>query len=203
LSQFFSIHPSHPQNRLLSRAAEIIAQGGLVVYPTETTYVLGCHIGDKQALDRVRNLRRLGKDHHLTLMCRDLSEISQYARVDNANYRTLKQHTPGPFTFLLQATREVPRRLVHPRRNTIGLRIPASPIARGLLEALGEPMMSTSMRLPEHEHPLVDAEDIRDRLEHQVDLIVDGGHCGIEPTTIVDLTGGDAVVIRQGRGEFP
>ena len=188
---------------MLGRAAEIIAKGGLVVYPTETTYVLGCHIGDKQALDRVRNLRRLGKDHHLTLMCRDLSEISQYARVENANYRTLKQHTPGPFTFLLQATREVPRRLVHPRRNTIGLRIPASPIARGLLEALGEPMMSTSMRLPEHEHPLVDAEDIRDRLEHQVDLIVDGGHCGIEPTTVVDLTGGDALVIRQGRGEFP
>ena len=200
MSQFFSIHPTHPQPRLLSRAAEIVAAGGLVVTPTDTTYALGCQIGDKQALDRIRQIRRLDKHHHLTLMCRDLKEISLYARVDNASYRTLKHLTPGPFTFLLPATREVPRRLVHPKRRTVGLRIPDCPIALGLLEALGVPMMTTTMRLPGGELPLADPEDIRVALESQVDLVIDGGVGGVVPTTVVDLISGE--VVRQGLGEF-
>jgi len=202
LSQYFSIHPTHPQARLLNRAAEIVAAGGLVVFPTDATYALGCHIGDRQALERIRQLRGLSKSHLLTLMCRDLSEISLFARVENFNYRRLKALTPGPFTFLLPATRELPRRLTHPKRKTIGLRVPDCPIALGLLEILGEPMMTTTLRLPGDELPLVDAEVARDRLEHQVDLIIDGGHCGIEPTTVVDLTSEEAVGIRQGQGEF-
>jgi tRNA threonylcarbamoyl adenosine modification protein (Sua5/YciO/YrdC/YwlC family) len=202
LSQFFTIHPTHPQARLLTRAAEIVADGGLVVFPTDTTYALGCHIGDKRAVERMRQIRQLGKNHHLTLICRDLSEISLYARVENFNYRRLKQHTPGPFTFVLPATREVPRRLVHPKRKTIGLRVPDCPVALGLLEALGEPMMSTTMQLPGDEFALTDAEDVRTHLEHQVDLIMDGGHCGVVPTTVVDLTSETALVLRQGLGEF-
>ena len=202
MSQLFTIHPSHPQLRLLNRAAEIIAGGGLVVFPTDTTYVLGCHIGDKSALDRVREVRALGKNHLLTLMVRDLSEVSLYARVENYNYRLLKQLTPGPFTFILPATREVPRRLVHPKRKTIGLRVPDCPIALGVLEALGEPMMTTTMRMPGEDLPVVDAEDVRHRLERQVDLIIDGGHCGIEQSTVLDLTSNEPTVIRQGLGEF-
>jgi tRNA threonylcarbamoyl adenosine modification protein (Sua5/YciO/YrdC/YwlC family) len=202
VSQFFAVHPSHPQARLLKRAAEIIAGGGLVVFPTDTTYALGCHIGDKQALERVRLVRQLHKTHLLTLMCRDLSEISLYARVENYNYRLLKQLTPGPYTFILPATREVPRRLVHPKRKTIGLRVPDCPIALGLLEALGEPMMTTTLRLPGQDLPPVDAEDLRGQLEHQVDLIIDGGHCGIEQSTVLDLTSNKPEVIRRGQGEF-
>ncbi len=202
MSQFFAVHPSHPQPRLLRRAAEIVAAGGLVVFPTDTTYALGCHIGDKRALDRLRQIRQLPKHHHLTLMCRDLSEISVYARVENFNYRRLKHLTPGPFTFLLPATREVPRRLVHPKRKTIGLRVPDCPVALGLLEALAEPMMSTTMRLPGDDYPLVDAEDLRARLEHQVDLVIDGGRCGIEPTTVVDMTAEAPEIVRQGQGHL-
>ena len=202
MSQFFSIHPTHPQQRLLARAGEIIAAGGLVVYPTETTYAIGCHIGDKQALDRIRHIRQLAKDHHFTLACRDLSEIAAYARVDNTSFRLLKQLTPGPFTFLLQASREVPRRLVHPKRKTIGLRVPDHPIAQGLLAALGEPMMTTTMQLPGAEFPIADPEEIRDLVGNLVDLIIDGGGCGLLPTTVIDLTGGTPVVVRQGLGEF-
>ena len=200
MSQYFVVHASHPQQRLLRRAAEILEKGGLVVYPTDTTYALGCHIGDKAALERIRQVRRLEKQHHFTLACRDLSEVSNYARVDNANYRVLRRLTPGPFTFLLQASREVPRRLVHPRRRTIGLRIPGNPIARELLENLGQPMMTTTMRLPGHETALTDAGEIRDILEKAVDLIVDGGSCGFVPTTVVDLTGEAPLVTRQGLG---
>ncbi len=202
MSQFFSVHPTHPQQRLLKQAAEIVSRGGLVVYPTDTTYALGCHIGDKTALDRVRQIRRLDKHHDLTLVCRDLSELGTYARVDNSAYRILKRLTPGPFTFLLPATREVPRRLVHPKKKTIGLRVPDNPIALGLLEALGEPMMTTTMRLPEDELPLLDPEEIRERLEHLVDLVIDGGFAGVEPTTVVDLTVAGGEVIRAGAGEF-
>ena len=202
MSQYFSVHPSHPQQRLLSRAAEIIAEGGLVVYPTDTTYALGCHIGDKQALERIRRIRRLDDRHHFTLTCRDLSEISTYARVNDANYRILKQFTPGPFTFLLPATREVPKRLVHARRRTIGLRVPDHPVALGLLECLGEPMMTTTMLLPDDEFPLNDPEDVRDRIGNAVDVIIDGGASGLVPTTVVDLTGDVPQVIRQGLGEF-
>jgi tRNA threonylcarbamoyl adenosine modification protein (Sua5/YciO/YrdC/YwlC family) len=202
LSQFFTIHPTHPQQRLLTQAAEIVASGGLVVCPTDSTYALGCHIGDKRPMDRIRQIRQLDRHHHLTLMCRDLSELGTYARVDNGSYRILKRLTPGPFTFLLPATREVPRRLVHPKKKTIGLRVPDNEIARGLLQALGEPMMTTTMRLPGHELPLTDPEEIREALEHAVDLVIDGGHCGLVPTTVVDLTASDGEVIRQGLGVF-
>jgi len=202
LSQYFSIHPTHPQQRLLDQAAAIVTRGGLVVYPTDTTYALGCHIGDKSALERIHQIRRLDKHHHMTLLCRDLSELGTYARVDNAAYRILKRLTPGPFTFLLPATREVPRRLVHPKRKTIGLRVPANPIALGLLGALGEPMMTTTMILPGDEQPLVDPEEIRERLEKSVDLIIDGGFCGVEQTTVVDLTVPGGEVVRQGAGVY-
>lgn len=200
MSQYFVVHPSHPQQRLLRRAAQTLQAGGLVVYPTDTTYALGCPIGDKAALDRVRQIRRLDKQHHFTLTCRDLSEISVYARVDNASYRVLRRLTPGPFTFLLTASREVPRRLVNPKRRSIGLRVPGNPIARELLDALGQPMMTTTMRLPGDETALTSAEDIRDALQKTVDLIIDGGHCGVIPTTIVDLTGEEPEVTRQGLG---
>ena len=203
VSQYFSIHPTDPQSRLLARAAEIVSRGGLVVYPTDTTYALGCQIGDKSALDRIRHIRRLDKHHHLTVACRDLSEIATYARVSDQNFRILKQFTPGPFTFLLPATREVPRRLVHPRKKTIGLRIPDQPIALGLLEMLSFPMTTTTMQLPGDLVPMADPEDIRERLEHAVDLIIDGGHGGIVPTTVVDLTGDQPQVVRPGAGEFP
>lgn len=202
LSQYFTIHPTHPQQRLLSQAAEIVAGGGLVVCPTDTTYALGCRIGDKRPLDRIRQIRQLDRHHHLTLMCRDLSELGTYARVDNASYRILKRLTPGPFTVLLPATREVPRRLVHPRKKTVGLRVPDNEIARGLLEALGQPMMTTTMRLPGHDFPLTDPAEIREALEHAVDLVIDGGHCGVVPTTVVDLTVGEGEVVRQGLGEL-
>lgn len=202
LTQYFSIHPTHPQQRLLAQAADIVRSGGLVVYPTEATYALGCQIGDKDAIERIRALRRLDKQHHFTLTCRDLSEIATYARVSDPNFRLLKELTPGPFTFLLPATREVPRRLVHPKKKTIGIRVPDHPIARGLLEELGAPMMSTTMSLPGDLAPSGDPEDLRDRLRSQVDLIIDGGSCGIVPTTVLDLTGPIPEVIRQGLGEF-
>jgi tRNA threonylcarbamoyl adenosine modification protein (Sua5/YciO/YrdC/YwlC family) len=202
VSQFFAVHPTHPQQRLIARAAEIIAAGGLAVYPTDTTYALGCHIGDKSALDRIRQIRRLDEGHHFTLACRDLSEIAVYARVDNSGFRLLKQLTPGPYTFLLPATRETPRRLVHPKRKTIGLRVPEHPIAQALLATLGEPMMTTTMQLPGDELPLSDPEEIRDRLGKLVDVIIDGGACGVLPTTIIDLTGAAPELVRQGQGEF-
>lgn len=202
MSQFFSIHPTNPQHRLVARACEIIAAGGLAVYPTDTTYALGCHIGDKSALDRIRQIRRLDEGHHFTLACRDLSEIAIYARVSNSSFRLLKQLTPGPFTFLLPATRETPRRLVHPKRKTIGLRVPDHPIALALLTTLGEPMMTTTMQLPGDELPMTDPEEIRDRLGKLVDVVVDGGASGVLPTTIVDLTGDVPALVRQGLGEF-
>jgi tRNA threonylcarbamoyl adenosine modification protein (Sua5/YciO/YrdC/YwlC family) len=202
LSQYFSIHPKNPQQRLLARAAEMVAAGGLVVYPTETTYALGCQIGDKTALERIRQIRQLDKHHHFTLACRDLSEIATYARVSDGNFRLLKQLTPGPYTFLLTASREVPRRLVHPKKKTIGLRIPDHPVAQGLLEGLEGPMMTTTMQLPGDLLPLTDPEEIRDRLQKVVDLIIDSGSCGVMATTVVDLTGSHPEVVRAGAGEF-
>jgi len=202
VSQYFAIHPENPQQRLLSRAAEIIAGGGLVVYPTDTTYALGCQPGDKAALDRIRQIRRLDENHHFTLTVRDLSEIATYARVSDPNFRILKQLTPGPFTFLLPATREVPKRLVHAKKKTIGIRVPDHPVALGLLETLGTPMITTTMRLPDDLVPLGDPEEIRERLEHLVDLVIDSGGCGSEPTTVIDLTGDQPEVIRQGAGRF-
>lgn len=202
MSQFFSIHPTHPQRRLLTQAAEILRAGGIVVYPTDSTYALACRIGEKDGLDRIRALRQLDTLHHFTLVCRDLSELSNYARVDNTSFRILKRYTPGPFTFLLRASREVPRRLVHPKRKTIGLRVPEHVIAQALLETLGEPLMSTSLILPDDPVPLSEPEIFRSRLERTVDLIIDGGAGGVLPTTVVDLTEAVPVLVRQGLGRF-
>lgn len=201
MTQYFAVHPTHPQARLVNRAADIVRNGGVVVYPTDSTYAVGCRVDDKDAVDRIRALRRLRRDHLLTLVCRDLSELAAYARVDNTSFRLIRHYLPGPFTFILPATREVPRRLLHPRR-TIGLRVPANAIARALLTALGEPMMSTTLILPDEELPIADVAARRSALEHAVDLIVDGGACGGQPTTVVDLTEGQLDVVRQGAGEI-
>ena len=202
MSQFFTIHPENPQLRLIRQAVEIVRAGGVIVYPTDSAYALGCQIGDKKALDRIRQIRQLDKHHNFTLMCRDLSELSAYAKVDNQVFRLLKTYTPGPYTFILDATAEVPRRLMHPKRKTIGLRVPGNPIALALLEELGEPLMSVTLIMPTDEYPLTDPYDIRDTLEHHVDLIVDGGYCGLEATTVVDLSGEVPQVTRQGVGRF-
>jgi tRNA threonylcarbamoyl adenosine modification protein (Sua5/YciO/YrdC/YwlC family) len=202
MAQFFQIHPENPQQRLVSQAVDIIRKGGIVVYPTDSAYALGCHIGDKDALERIRSLRKLDKNHNFTLMCRDLSELATYARVDNQIFRLLKNHTPGAYTFILEATAEVPRRLLHPKRKTIGLRVPDNAIALALLEELGEPLMTSSLLLPGDEYPLTDPYDIRDNLEHFVDLVIDGGYCGLEPTTVIDLTADSPELVRQGKGDF-
>jgi len=202
LAQYFQIHPENPQSRLISQAVDIVRKGGLIAYPTDSAYALGCHIGDKMALDRIRAIRQLDKHHNFTLMCRDLSELATYAKVDNLMFRLIKQYTPGPFTFILEATSEVPRRLKHPKRKTIGLRVPNNPIALALMEELGEPLMTSTLLLPGDEFPLTDPYDIRETLEHELELVVDGGFCGMEPTTVVDLTGDSPVVTRQGLGEF-
>jgi len=202
MADYFSIHPENPQTRSIAQIAERVRRGALLVYPTDSVYAIGCHIGDKQALDRIRALRKLDKHHNFTLMCRDLSDISLYAKLDNSQFRTLKAATPGPFTFILEATSEVPRRLQHPKRKTIGLRVPSDPIAQALLAELGEPLMSVTLIMPGDDYPLSDPWEIRDTLDHHVDIIVDGGHCGLEPTTVVDMTGGSAELIRQGNGDF-
>lgn len=201
MAQFFSIHPENPQARLISQSVDIVRRGGLIAYPTDSAYALGCHIGDKLALDRIRAIRQLDKDHNFTLMCRDLSELANYAKVDNAVFRLIKSHTPGAYTFILPATSEVPRRLMHPKRKTLGLRVPNNPIALALMDALGEPLMSSSLILPGDTVPLTDPYDIRESLEHQLELVIDGGYCGMEPTTVVDLTGDEPVVTRVGCGD--
>jgi len=202
MSQYFDLHRQNPQLRLIRRAAEIVRAGGVIAYPTDSCYALGCQIGDAAALERLRHIRGADKNHHFTLVCRDLSEIARYARIDTPQFRLLKAATPGPFTFLLQATRETPRRLQHPKRRTIGIRIPDHVVPRMLLTELGEPLMSSTLLLPGDELPLTDGEQIRARLEHQLDAILDGGHCGIEPTTVVDLAVSPAVVVREGRGQL-
>lgn len=202
MAQFFHIHPDNPQTRLIHQAAEIVRAGGLIAYPTDSAYALGCHIGDKFALDRIRLIRQLDKHHNFTLMCRDLSELATYAKVDNQVFRLLKSHTPGQFTFILEATSEVPKRLKHPKRKTIGLRVPDNPIALALMEELGEPLMSSTLLLPGDEYPLTDPYDIRETLEHQLELVIDGGFCGMEPTTVIDLTNETPEIVRQGCGNF-
>ncbi len=201
MSQLFELHPRNPQLRLIRRAVEILREGGLIVYPTDSCYALGCHIGDKAAMERIQRIRRTDKTHHFTLVCRDLSEIARYARVDNWQYRLLKAYTPGPYTFLLEATREVPRRLMNPRRRTIGLRVPDHPVVQLLLAELDEPIMSSTLLLPGEELPLTEARDIRERLQHDVDAVLDAGSCGVEPTTVLDLAGGAVSVVRVGRGD--
>jgi tRNA threonylcarbamoyl adenosine modification protein (Sua5/YciO/YrdC/YwlC family) len=199
-AQYLEVHPKNPQPRLIARAAELLRNGGVVAYPTDSCYALGCHLGDKDAMVRLRRIREVDERHHFTLMCRDLSEIASYARVDNAQYRLLKLCTPGSYTFILEATRELPRRILHPRRKTIGLRIPDHPAALALLEELREPLLSTSLILPGDEEPLTDGEAIRERLDNEVEAILDAGSCGLVPTTVVDLTGPVPEVVRKGKG---
>ncbi len=201
MSQFFRIHPDNPQQRLIRQAVDILAKGGVIAYPTDSAYALGCHIGDKKAIERIRTIRRLERDHHFALVCKDLSELGVYAKVDNAAYRQIRNATPGPFTFILPATKEVPRRLVDSKRKSIGLRVPDNEICRALLSELGEPIMSTTLILPGDEYPLTDPDEIRDLLEHQLDLVIDGGYCGLESTTVVSFEDSYPEVIREGMGD--
>lgn len=201
MSQLFQIHPDNPQQRLVAQAVEIINQGGVIVYPTDSAYALGCRLGDKKAVDKIKRIRKLDDKHNFTLVCRDLSEIGTYAKVNNSIYRLLKAMTPGAYTFILNATTEVPRRLLHPKRRTIGLRIPQNNIALQLMEALGEPIMSTSLIMPGEELPLIDPYEIRDLLQHEVDLVIDGGYCGMEATSVINLVDDVPVIIRRGAGD--
>ena len=201
MAQYFAIHPTHPQPRLIREAAEIVRRGGLIAYPTDSCYALGCHLGDAGAQARLRRVRGMDEKHHLTLMCRDLSEIAAYAIFDNAQFRILKAATPGSYTFILRATREVPRRLMHPRRKTIGVRVPAHAAARALLAEMGEPMLSATLLLPDTDVALSDAPHIRAALEHQLDLVIDSGPCGTEPSTVIDLTGETPELVRLGKGD--
>jgi tRNA threonylcarbamoyl adenosine modification protein (Sua5/YciO/YrdC/YwlC family) len=199
VAQYFEIHPTHPQPRLVRRAAEIVRRGGLIAYPTDSCYALGCQLGEAGAVARLRRVRGVDEKHHLTLMCRDLSEIAAYAIIGNAQYRILKAVTPGSFTFILRATREVPRRLMHPKRKTIGVRVPGHPVAHALLAELNEPMLSATLALPGDARPLSDAGEIRARLEHALDLVIDAGSCGVEPSTVVDLTTDQPLILRRGK----
>ena len=201
MSQFFAIHPETPQARLIQQAVSIIQGGGVIVYPTDSAYALGCQLGDKKAMERIRRIRSLQENHNFTLVCRDLSELGTYAHVDNTTYRLLRHATPGPYTFVLEATREVPRRLIQPKRKTIGLRMPDHPIPQALLHALNEPLMSATLIMPGDDYPMTDPYDIRDSLEHEVDLVIDGGFCGLEATSVIDLTGATPVVLRAGVGD--
>lgn len=201
MSQLFIIHSDNPQARLIKQAAELVRKGSVIVYPTDSGYALGCQLGDKDALMRIRRIRNVDDKHHMTLVCRDLSEISHYARVNNVQFRLMKSNTPGSYTFILDATKEVPKRLQHPKRSTIGLRIPDHPVALALLEELGEPLLSSSLILPGEEVAMHDAEEINDALANQVDLVIDGGAVGLEPTTVIDLTGETPVLLRRGKGD--
>jgi tRNA threonylcarbamoyl adenosine modification protein (Sua5/YciO/YrdC/YwlC family) len=201
VSQHFKVHPVDPQRRLLQRAVDIIRGGGIVVYPTDSSYAFGWHIGDKPALDKIRWIRQTERDHDFTLVCRDLSEIATYAKVDNSEYRLLRAHTPGPYTFILRATHETPKRLQDPKRRSIGIRVPDHPIAQGLLEILGEPLMSSTLLLPGDSVPLTEPEEVVTRVGKLVDAIIDGGACGMEPTSIIDFSRGDIAVLRKGKGD--
>jgi len=201
MSQFFQIHPENPQARLIKQAAQIIEAGGVVALPTDACYALVCRLDDKAAVDKLRRIREVDEKHHLTLLCRDLSEISLYAHVDNRQYRLLKAALPGPYTIILEATKEVPRRLSHPSRKTIGLRVPENPIARALLEELGQPLLGTTLILPGESDALTEADAVQERLGRQIELVIDGGACSFEATTVIDMTGAEPVLIRQGQGE--
>lgn len=201
MSQFFALHPDNPEARLIRKAVSILEEGGLIVYPTDSGYALGCSLGNKPALERIRRLRQLDKHHNMTLVCRDLSQLGTYAKVSNPIFRLLKAFTPGSYTFILNATSEVPRLMLHPKRRTLGLRVPDNRIALSLLESLDAPLMSTTLILPGAKAPLSEPEAIRDLLGSKTDLIIDGGNCGVEPTTVVDLTGDYPVVLREGKGD--
>jgi len=201
MAQFFQIHPDNPQTRLIRRAVEIVRDSGVIVYPTDSSYALGCSLGDKAAMERIRRIRQVDDSHNFTLVCRDLSEISTYAKLDNRDYRLLKSLTPGPYTFIHHATKQVPRRLQHPKRKTIGIRVPDNRITQALLSELGEPLMSSTLILPGDELPLTDPYEMRSILDPHVDLIIDGGYCGFEPTTVVDMTEEVPLVVRIGKGD--
>jgi tRNA threonylcarbamoyl adenosine modification protein (Sua5/YciO/YrdC/YwlC family) len=201
LSQLLELHPKTPQVRLIRQAVDVLRGGGVIVYPTDSCYALGCALGDKGAMERIARIRQIDKAHNFTLVCRDLSELAHYARVENWQYRMLKACTPGPYTFILRASREVPRRLQNPKRQTIGLRVPDHAVSLLLLQELGEPIMSSTLSLPGDEYPLTDAHEIFERLEREVDLVLDGGNCGLEPTTVVDLAGDSPTIVRVGRGD--
>lgn len=201
MSQYFSVHPDNPQARLMREAVKILRGGGVMAYPTDSSYAFGCMIGNKDGMERIRTIREVDDKHHFTLVCRDLSEIAHYAKVDNKQYRLLKVATPGSFTFLLEATREVPRRLQHPKRSTIGLRVPDHPLVSALLAELGEPILSMTLSLAGDEQPMNDPEAIRDRIGNRVDLVIDAGLCSIEPTTVIDLSGDAPEILRHGRGD--
>jgi tRNA threonylcarbamoyl adenosine modification protein (Sua5/YciO/YrdC/YwlC family) len=200
MTKYFTVHPQNPQPRLLRQAAEMLADGNVAALPTDSCYAIACHLDDKPAVETIRRIRGIDERHHLTLLCRDLSEISSYARVDNAAYRLLRLATPGPYTFILEATREVPRRVSHPSRKTIGIRIPDHPVALQLLQELGQPLIASSLQLPGDALPLNDVEEIRQRLDKEIDLVLDAGSCGVQPSTVIDLTSGAARVLRQGKG---
>jgi tRNA threonylcarbamoyl adenosine modification protein (Sua5/YciO/YrdC/YwlC family) len=202
VSIYLQLHPVSPQRRFVRQAVAVLRGGGVIVYPTDSCYALGCHIGDKAALERIRGIRQTDRNHHFTLVCRDLAEVGKYALVDNWQYRLLRAHTPGPYTFLLKASRETPRRLKHERRGTIGLRVPDHPVTAMLLGELGEPVMSSTLLLPGEDLPRTDARDIYEKLEHSVDLVLDGGNCGLIPTSVIDLSGERAIVVRAGRGSL-
>jgi tRNA threonylcarbamoyl adenosine modification protein (Sua5/YciO/YrdC/YwlC family) len=201
MSEFFSVHPENPQPRTIRAVAEIVRAGGVIAYPTDSCYALGCHIGDKAAMERIRRIRKVDERHHLTLMCRDLSEVGQFARVDNIQYRLIKANTPGNYTFILRASRDVPRRLLHPR-HTIGVRIPDHTVPLALLAELGEPMLSSTLILPDHGVALNDAQEIREHLDHQLDAIIDAGACGLEVTTVIDISGDKPTLLREGKGDI-
>lgn len=201
MAQFFQIHPDNPQPRLIRQAVEILRGGGVIVYPTDSSYALGCQVGHKEAMERIRRIRRLDEKHNFTLVCRDLAEVSQYTKISNQQYRLIKSLTPGPYTFILKATKQVPRRLMHPKRKTIGIRIPDNPIALALAEELNEPILSSTLILPGDEMPLTDPYEMKELLEHQVDLIIDGGYCGMEPTTVVVMEDDEPWVARKGKGD--
>jgi tRNA threonylcarbamoyl adenosine modification protein (Sua5/YciO/YrdC/YwlC family) len=200
VAEYFELHPVNPQARLIRRAAEMVRGGGVIAYPTDSCYALGWHIGDKNALERVRRIRQADRHHHFTLVCCTLAQIGHFAKLDNWQFRILKACLPGPYTFLLEATRETPRRLQHERRRTIGVRIPDHPVPRMLLEELGEPMMSSTLLLPDEPRPLTRGIEIQTRLEHDIDAVLDGGDCGVEPTTVVDLSVNPPVIVREGKG---
>jgi tRNA threonylcarbamoyl adenosine modification protein (Sua5/YciO/YrdC/YwlC family) len=201
MAQFFQVHPVNPQVRLVRRSVEILLEGGVIIYPTDSSYALGCQLGEKDAMERIRRIRQVGDKHLFTLVCRDLSEITTYAKIDNRAFRLLKSLTPGPYTFIHEATKQVPRRLLHPRRKAIGIRVPDNEICRSLLAELDQPILSTTLILPGEEHPLTDPQDMREALDKQVDLIIDGGFCGLDPTTVVDMIADPPQVLRVGKGD--